>query len=82
MDSGFVLGDHPIALLILASSLVERIPLDWLRTAWGDEKNNLVQGMYLPHLPDSSGNFVTYLWNIDKKPLEISDGKMELFELR
>jgi hypothetical protein len=59
----------------------ERIPLDWLRTEWKGEENNLISGMFISQLPDSAHSFVTYLWNIDKKPLEISDGKMELFEL-
>ncbi len=60
----------------------ERIPLDWLRTAWKGENSDVVSGLFIALLPDSAHTFVTYLWNIEKKPLEISTCTVEFFELR
>ncbi|MBP6978643.1 MAG: hypothetical protein PHD61_10225 [Bacteroidales bacterium] len=60
----------------------ERIPLDWLRTSWNGEKDNLVNGMFIPWLPDSAHLFSTYLWNIEKKPVRIVEGQFDLFELQ
>ncbi|HOW26053.1 MAG TPA: hypothetical protein PK711_10325 [Bacteroidales bacterium] len=59
----------------------ERIPLDWLRTEWIVENDDLVTGIFIPLIPDQADRFVTYLWNIDKKPLEILHGTIELFVL-
>ncbi len=60
----------------------ERIPLDWLKTSWNGEKDNLVNGLYIPRLPESAEFFTTYLWNIDKKPVQIAEGQFDLFELQ
>jgi hypothetical protein len=60
----------------------ERIPLDWLRTEWKGENDDLVTGIFIPPIPDQADRFVTYLWNIDKKPLEILHGTLELFVLK
>ncbi|MDD5507683.1 MAG: hypothetical protein PHD25_05050 [Bacteroidales bacterium] len=65
-----------------ATLCYERIPLDWQRTAWKAENSDVVSGLFIALLPDSAHTFVTYLWNIEKKPLEISTCTVEFFELR
>lgn len=57
----------------------ERIPLDWLKTEWKGRKNELMNGFYLHQLPDDAYTYITYLWNIEKVPLQINDGICELY---
>ena len=59
----------------------ERIPFDWLRTDWSNPENPIINTIYVNDLPPESDNYVLFLWNIDKVPYEIVDGKASLFVL-
>lgn len=52
------------------------------KTFWTGENSNLNICLYIPKLTKESHSLVTYIWNIDKLPFKIKNGKCEVFELQ
>jgi hypothetical protein len=61
--------------------LYERIPLDWLRTEWKGPGNNFRNVLFLSDLPQGSYNLDTYIWNMDKVPYRVSNGRFTLYKV-
>ena len=77
---------HPIkARLVIAISDVDGngifydyFPLDWTKTAWDDPFD---YEMYVHHIPKEAQSMVVYIWNINKKEFEVSEGTVKFEEI-
>jgi len=59
----------------------ERIPLDWLEDGMEGTKKQFPERYISQQPPPGSDNLVTYLWNMDKVPFRISNGKCSVFKV-
>ena len=64
-----------------SSLYLDYIPLDWIKKNWDGTQNNLLQGALLHHIPLDAKILKFYIWNIDKTPFSIPDGKCYLYQL-
>ncbi len=64
------------------SLLYERLPLDWLKTSWKGDPNNLLNGLTFHNLPAGSEYLVCYLWNQDRTPYDISTSNIRIYQLK
>jgi hypothetical protein len=56
--------------------------LDWLRYSW-KKKDRLVKSFYLYNLPQLDNvEVLIYIWNLDKKPVEVIEGELEIFKVK
>lgn len=60
----------------------EFIALDWLRTKWEGKQSNFINGMLVHELPEDAYSIMTYLWNVNKVPYLIKNGKCSLYEIK
>jgi len=59
----------------------ERISLYWLRPVWNKLTGHFRNGFFLSRIPQGASTLKIYVWNIEKAPFLIEDGKAELFLL-
>lgn len=59
----------------------EYTALDWLRSYWNGDKDNFINAMYVYQLPDDAAEYVTYIWNINKVPFYIKEGKVGIYNV-
>lgn len=59
----------------------ESFALDWQRSAWDGSFHNFINGQLTGKIPDNAHRIIVYIWNIDKMPYRISDGKIILNKL-
>jgi len=57
------------------------LSLDWLKKDWNGRKNNFKNCLLVYRLPENSYNLLTYIWNINKSPFSITDGKCYIYKL-
>jgi len=57
----------------------EFISLDWLNKSYNGEQNNVVQGTLTHNVPVGADRMKFYLWNIQKQPFSIHNGKTYLY---
>jgi len=60
--------------------MFEFLSMDWLRTSWQGEANNLVNGQIIGKIPRDATTVKTYIWNIHKTPFKIGTGEIILYK--
>ncbi len=63
------------------STIYKFMPLDWLKDKWQGKKNNLKQSFFSGKIPASTKIMKLYLWNINKQPFSILDGKIYIYKI-
>lgn len=53
-------------------------PLHWFKQRWDGSPHNFKNRMLIPELPPQSHKVKVFLWNIDKQPIIIKEGKCYL----
>ena len=59
----------------------ERVSLYWFRPVWNELTGNFKNGLFFPHIPSGASTMKVYVWNIEKVPFSIENGKVQLFLL-
>lgn len=59
----------------------EFVPFDWYRTDWSNAEKNFTNALYIPELPANAKSMVIYVWNIHRKPFQISNGQLDILKL-
>lgn len=59
----------------------ESINLNWLKSTWNSQTDNLNQGKIIPVVNEKTAQIVIYLWNLKNNTFLIQKGKVELFVL-
>jgi hypothetical protein len=57
------------------------VELDWLKSAYNGESNNVVQGAIIHNVPADAETVAFYLWNPDMTEFSIQNGKCFLYEI-
>jgi len=59
----------------------EYIPLNWIKSVWNKESKHYHNGQLVTNLPATSKKYVTYIWNLNKKPFSITNAKLTIKQL-
>lgn len=59
----------------------ERISLYWFRSAWNEDTKQFKNGIFLSQVPAEATVLKLYIWNIEKVPFRVGNGKVDLFIL-
>ena len=60
----------------------EYIQFNWLRNVWDGEIDNFSNCMLVYNIPPEAAEYHIYIWNIDKTPVSINQGRIRINELR
>ena len=56
----------------------EKIPLDWVREKWSGDSGHLLSLMLIGRIPQNAVKLSVYVWNMNKAPYSIENGKLRL----
>jgi hypothetical protein len=59
----------------------ERVMLNWYNKKWVSDGSSLKTGLLINNLPENAATYLTYIWNINKKPYAVNELSYTLFLL-